>query len=242
MQRPRTGRSTALVPAGRYQIDRKSLALSAGAAATRFCMGLVVRVLIFLSLAFGAAFAGLHAKLAHSPMSLSFLVPPIEKAINRTLTGLHFDIGNAVLRRAENGYGIEFRLADVRLLDDDDNTVAESPFASGKPSLRALLTGQFAASHVDLIGPRFYLQYSDKKGLTLYLTTPRASNGDPVNSAAEEIRSQPATGNQQPARARSAASPQTKEGLIRQARGRAVNLTHALTDLFAKTRQGQSAY
>ena len=63
-------------------------------------------------------FAALYAKLAHSPISMSFLVPPIENAVNRTLSGLHFDIGDAVLRRSDKGYGVEFRLTAVRLVED----------------------------------------------------------------------------------------------------------------------------
>lgn len=157
---PPEERSKALVPAGKFSFNRVALPFKT-AKAVRFCGKYLFRAILLAVFISGVAFAGLHARLTHSPISMSFLVLPIEKAVNRTLSGLHFDIGNAVLRRAENGLGIEFRLADVRLLDDDNSPVIESPFASGDVSLRALLTGRFAASHIDLIGPRFYLQYSE---------------------------------------------------------------------------------
>ncbi len=210
---------------------------------------MVIRVAVLALIVLGGAFGALQARLAHSPISMSFLVPPIEKAVNRTLSGLHFDIGDAVLRRSESGFGVEFRLTDVKLVDDSSSPVAESPFASANVSVGALLLGRLAASHINLIGPRLYLQYSDERGLALSFADPREAKGDlrpagDATAARHEVSPPSVTPDidAELGPAEVTADARTRQGMIRSARGRAVSLTHALKDLFAKTRQGQSAY
>ena len=233
--------SRAVVPAEQTQFHKTSIAVGA-TRATRFCAKFVFRLALILTIVFGAAFLGLHVKLSHSPISMSFLVSPIERALNRTLSGMHFDIGDAVLRRAQSGYGVEFRLANVRLLDRENSPVAESPFASGNVSMSALLSGRLAASHIDLIGPRFYLQYSEERGLALAFADPNSTKESRSASAANEARSWDTTTDQQQISENQTVSPETKDGLIRETRGRAVYLTNALKELFEKTRQGESAF
>jgi hypothetical protein len=203
------------------------------------------RTAAILTLFLIVAFAALHAKLAHAPVSMSFLVPPIEKAVNLTLSGHRFDIGNAVLRRSGSWLGIEFRLTDVRLLDDTNSPVIESPFASADVNLRALLLGRFAASHIDLIGPRLYLQYSEERGLALAFADPRESKDDLEHGAKADPQAFARGADRQVQNSPSAAPdlrPQIQDGVIDRTRGRAVSMTHALNDLFSKTRRGQSAY
>jgi hypothetical protein len=237
--------SKALVPFGTPSPLSQALKLRA-ARASHFCASVLVRVAVILLLFVGIGFAALHARLAYSPLTMTYLVPPIERAVNLNLAGHRFDIGNAVLRRSGSWLGIEFRLANVRLLDESGSPVIESPFASADVSLTALLTGRFAASHIDLIGPRLYLQYSDERGLALSFADPRESKDDLQLPAVQQPREQGQAADRQLQRTDpvETASPAEvkKEGVIRRTRGRAVGLTHALTDLFAKSRRGQSAY
>jgi len=238
----RPAQSRALVPVDR-RLPVKSVRMHVKA--TRVLWKVTLRSLIVIAIVGAAAFAGLHLRLAHSPISMSFVVPPIERAVNKNLPGLHFDIGGAVLRRSESGLGIEFRLADVKLLDDNNNPVAESPYASANVSPRALFSGRFATDQINLIGPRLYLHYSDQRGFALSFTDPRDSKGDLENPRRAPAQSsgrgaQPATDTN--ARISRQPAQTAQAGVVRQARGQAVSLTKAMTDLFSKIRQGQTAY
>ena len=186
------------------------------------------------------AFLALYATLTGGPISMSFLVPPIERAVNGSLSGFHFDIGDAVLRKSDSGLGIEFRLANVRIVDDAGGPIVEAPLASADISLPALLSGRLAPAEVDLIGPRLFLQYSEEKGLSVTSGDPREAKGDLSNGGSAprprsgwEVSPQapPARG---PAQGSArVAAPQTATSL---------NLTKALTSLFAAMRRGEIAY
>ena len=121
----------------------------------------------------------------------------------------------------------------------------ELPLASANVSLRALLTGHMAAGRIDLIGPRLFLQYTEERGLALSFVDPRDSKGD-LGGARRDAA--PAAGSPGPDAqatepdAGAPNAPAAPQGVIRQARGRAVNLTHAFNDIFAATRRGESAY
>lgn len=239
--RPAAGQSTALVPFVQKALTPEALRL--GAIVTRKCASVVGRVAIAVALIGAVGFALLYARLVYSPMSMSFLVPPIEKAVNRALTGLHFDIGDAVLRRSDSGLGIEFRLTTVRLVDESDSPIVESPFASANISLRALLTGRLAAGEIDLIGPRLFLQYSEERGLALSFADPRESKTDLDASKRDAAQgwAVSTTEPEQPVAGAQSGQP-LSEGMIRDARGRAVSFTRAFKDIFAATRRGESAY
>ncbi len=186
-------------------------------------------------------FALLHARLAHSPISLSFVTPTVENAVNASLKGMRFEIGDAVIQRSQTHLlGVEFRLAGIRLLDGEGDPIAESPFASGSFSISALLSGRLAASHIELIGPKLYVHFSEESGLALSFSDPRDSKGDLA------IAQEAAPGAAADRPAANAASPVfvdgEEEGIVRQARGRAVNMTRALAQLFERSRSGESAY
>lgn len=242
--RPPAAQSTALVPFKGGFVT--SAALKQGAIRVTYGSArILARVLIFVALAGVLGFAALYAKLAHSPISMSFLVPPIENAVNRTLSGLHFDIGDAVLRRSDKGYGVEFRLTAVRLVEDGGGPIVESPFASANVSLRALLTGHMAAGRIDLIGPRLFLQYTEERGLALSFVDPRDSKGDLGGNRRDAAPGPSGPGADAQATEPEVSAPDAPiapQGMIRQARGRAVNLTRAFNDIFAATRRGESAY
>jgi hypothetical protein len=112
------------------------------------------------------ALALVYGRLSQGPVSMAFLVEPVEKSVNGQLRGPSIDIGDAVMRLSDAG-GIEFRLKSVRLYDQGGVVVAEAPFASVGLSAQALLSGQFAAGSVDLIGPRVLLHVDENDGVAL---------------------------------------------------------------------------
>ncbi len=112
------------------------------------------------------AIGALYARLLASPISLAFLAPAIEKRLNSQLQGYSFRVGDAILRLA-NDWGLEFRLANVSLVDENNQEIAKAPLAAVDVSERSLLTLSLAASQIDLIGPKVLIFDLPGKGLTL---------------------------------------------------------------------------
>src|SRR5262245_12375204 len=82
--------------------------------------------------------AGLgYVRLRHGPISLDFLVEPIERGINAELAGNKVRIDDAIVSLSETG-GIEFRLTNIRLQERDGDTVASAPFAAVELDTSAL--------------------------------------------------------------------------------------------------------
>ncbi len=134
--------------------------------ACKRCGRLSLEVVTGLIVVGAVTLALVYGRLSQGPVSMAFLVEPVEKSVNDQLRGLRLDIGDAVVRLSEAG-GIEFRLKTVRLYDPSGVVVAEAPFASVGLSARALLTGRFAAGSVDLIGPRVLLHVDENDGIAL---------------------------------------------------------------------------
>lgn len=184
------------------------------------------------------AFAGLYAALSSGPISMSFLVRPIERAVNASMSGFRFDIGDAVLRKSDNGYGIEFRLADVSVVGEDGDRIVDAPLASADVSLTALTRGRLAPQQVDLIGPRLFLHYSEEKGLTLSSGDPRGAKGHSGGSAQAAPRSGDAPRASPPAPADPASRPTADLPIGEQQTTAPLNLTKALQDMFSAMRRG----
>ncbi len=130
------------------------------------CGRLSLEIVTGLIVVGAVALALVYGRLSQGPVSMAFLVEPVEKSVNGQLRGPSIDIGDAVMRLSDNG-GIEFRLKTVRLYDQTGVVVAEAPFASVGLSARALLTGRLAAGSVDLIGPRVLLYVDEDDGIAL---------------------------------------------------------------------------
>ncbi len=160
------------VQVGLGKLSRRSLLLTLEIFAGLFVVGSVM-----LALAYG--------RLNKGPLSLSGLVPILEDAINGELAdaGLRIRIDDAILKRAKDGPGVNFRLQNIRLIDKQDAVVAQAPQAAIGLSGRALLSGRIAPGSVDFIGPRLLLFQSEKGGLSLSF-----SRGDAVKPPGETLR------------------------------------------------------
>lgn len=152
------------VQLGRLSASRRSIRLGGRAAAVAAILCLTTVVL-------------LYARLLAGPVSFSFLVPTLQNQLNSQLQGYSFHASDAFLRLS-SGWRLEFRLADVRLLDESNQEIAKAPFASIGISERSLLKFSLAASRISLLGPKLLVFNSPGKGLTL--TAP------PVSSEASE--------------------------------------------------------
>lgn len=144
------------------------------------CTGFIVVGIVALVLVYG--------RLSQGPISMSFLVVPVEKSVNSQLRGPSIDIGDAVVRLSEGG-GIEFRLKSVRLYDQGGVVVAEAPFASVGLSAGALLAGKLAAGSVDLIGPRVLLHVREDDSISLTVDAQSGKAPAPARIAVPDVES-----------------------------------------------------
>ena len=151
------------VQLGRLSASRRSIRLGGRVAAVAAILCLTTVVL-------------LYARLLAGPVSFSFLVPTLQNQLNSQLQGYSFHASDAFLRLS-SGWRLEFRLADVRLLDESNQEIAKAPFASIGISERSLLKFSLAASRISLLGPKLLVFNSPGKGLTL--TAPPVSSEAP---------------------------------------------------------------
>ncbi len=150
--------------------------------ASRRSMRFGRRVATYAGVFLLAAIGLLYARLFVSPVSLTFLVPALQKQINSQLQGYSFHARDAILQLA-NGWRVEFRLAGVRLVDDSNQELAKAPFAAIGISGMSLFKFSPAASRISLLGPKLLVFNTPGKGLTL--TAPPAAAGASGPAGAE---------------------------------------------------------
>ena len=194
------------------KMSRQSLLITLEIFAGLFVVGSVI-----LALAYG--------RLNHGPISLSGLVPIMEDAINRELADVEVKIDDAIIQRTKSGTGVNFRLRNIRLIDQQGAVVARAPLAAIGLSGRALLTGRIAPGSVDFIGPRLLLFHSDESGLSL--TFSRDSAGDDLRGKAGETS----------AKENSARAP----GMPIIGTPKDINLTRTITAAFDQARKRKTA-
>ncbi len=107
-----------------------------------------------------------YVRLRHGPISLNFLVEPIEQGINAELGGNSVRIDDAVVSLSETG-GLEFRLRNIRVHETDGDVVASAPFAAVELSTAALWSMRIVPARIELIEPRLFLYYSEEGGLAM---------------------------------------------------------------------------
>ena len=183
--------------------------------------GVFVLGLIAVVLAYG--------HLSRGPISLPGLVPPIERAINDQFSDLTVKIEDAVLQRGDHGPGVVLRLRNVRLIDPDNEVVAQAPLAAVGLSGSALLSGKFAAGSVDFIGSRLLMNYNEENGLSLAFSKPddhgAALTTVDANSPPDAVDAERAAPLAQPVKS-------TKR----------FNLTNAVNEAFRRVRRSDTSY
>ena len=223
------GRSRELVKRVPPPVQVQLSKLSSGSAhvCREIFAGIVVVGLIAIVLGYG--------RLASGPISLPSLVPPIEAAINDQLTDLRVKIDDAVLQRGADGPGVLFRLRNIRLIDKNGDIVAQAPLAAIGMSGSALLSGRFAPGSVDFIGPRLLMSYNNGQGLSLAFSKPGGDGDELMRGTLEADGSSSGTPRQ--------AGPQGAAGVRPEpAAARKFNLTNTLTEVFERTRLGDTSY
>lgn len=128
--------------------------------------------------------AGLgYVRLRHGPISLDFLVEPIERGINADLAGNTVRIDDAIVRLSDTG-GLEFRLSNIRVQEPDGDVVASAPFAAVELNTSALWSMRIVPARIELIEPRLFIFYSEGGGLSLSFSRPAATAASTEPTAA----------------------------------------------------------
>jgi hypothetical protein len=132
---------------------------------------LLLKALAILLPVSGLALGLAYVRLLQGPLSVGFLVAPVERGINGDLPGLHTQIEDAIVRLSDQG-GIEFRLTNVRVSESDGDLVASAPFAGVQLSSSALLSGRIAPARLELIEPQLLVSRDEQGRLSLSFGPP----------------------------------------------------------------------
>ena len=145
---------TPLPPAGSEapRLIKKSFAVC-----SRVALRTVAIVLPICALAIGL----LYLRLYQSPISLTFMVEPIQRVLNDEMPGIQFRLENAVLQLTSSG-AVELQLTSVRVTENTGSVVAVASRASVQLSYRALRSLRIAPSRIDLLQPRVELSAPDR--------------------------------------------------------------------------------
>ena len=182
-----------------------------------------------------------YVRLRHGPVSLKFLVAPIERGINAELEGSSVKIDDAVVSLSETG-GVEFRLRNLRMTEPDSDVVASAPLAAFELSASALWSARIVPASVELIEPKLYIFYSDEGGLAL--SFPKPFESDAEGGAPEVPKPMPATPPPAGPRGPVASSPSPKSvgapaAVPEPAPGplKRIDLARVITDMSARARK-----
>jgi hypothetical protein len=210
------------------QIELRKLS-SRGANVTReIFAGVLVVGLVAIVLGYG--------RLARGPVSLTGLVPSIEEAINRELSGVSVKIDDAILTRASDGPGVLFRLRNIRLVDANGAILAQAPLAAIGMSGSALLVGRLAPGSVDFIGPRLLLTHEPGRGLSLSFSRAAPNGAEPALPDASPQAAAPSGETRIPE------SVIVKRQAERPGGGQVLDVTRTVAEVFERARKGDSSY
>lgn len=122
---------------------------------------LIVRSSRVLVLFFAAALVGLAMfsgilvfQLSRGPISLNFLTPLVEEALNSSAGATHVRLHDTVLSWEGEERALDIRATGLQFLDSAERVRATIPEMSVKFSVRALLRGLIAPTRLELFGPR----------------------------------------------------------------------------------------
>ena len=122
---------------------------------------MIVRSSRVLLLFFAAALVGLALifgvlilQLNRGPISLSFLTPLVERALNSVGTGTVMNLHDTVLTWDAEERELDIRATGLRFFDADNKLRATIPEMNVTFSARALLRGLIAPTNLEVFGPR----------------------------------------------------------------------------------------
>ncbi len=100
-------------------------------------------------------------QLHKGPVSLAFLTPYVEQALNANHRSFQLAIEDTTLTWAGWDRAVELRVKNVRAIGEDEQTVARIPELSLSLSGAALIRGQLAPKYIEFLGPELRVSRGD---------------------------------------------------------------------------------
>ena len=122
-------------------------------------------------------------RLSSGPLSLGFLSPYIQEALEGEDLPYSFEFEDTVLVWAGWGEALEFHLTDLRIADAGGDTLAAVPAASLGLSGTSLLRGSIAPTSIELIEPRLGLVRRPDGSVRLATSGEGVSTNDAASDA-----------------------------------------------------------
>lgn len=175
-----------------------------------------------------------YVRLSHGPVSLMAFARQIERGIDASLVGLVAKVDDATVTLSRDG-GLEIRLVNLRLTEEDGDLVASAPLAAVELSHSDLLFLRAVPERVFLIEPKLAVSYAEDTGFMLSFSGPdeahAASNA--AGAAKTEGARLPAPGSAAPG---AAATPSDFSQRIKK-----VDLVRVLAESSARARRGEAS-
>jgi len=112
-----------------------------------------IRILAGLSAGLVIILLLLAWQLSKGPISLGFLSPYIEEAVNRDQPNFQFKMRDTILTWAGWERSFDIRVLDVKILNNKQEIVSSIPELSFALNRTALLRGEVAPNSIDIFGP-----------------------------------------------------------------------------------------
>jgi len=152
---------------------------------------IVLEVIVASLIGLALIAAAVAWRLTQGPVSLAFLTPEIEEALNSQGAPVHIRIDNTVLTWAGWSRPLDVRVVGVRAIAADGKPVASVPEMSVRFSGRALLDGVVAPTSLEMIGARLRLIRTRNGEIELALGETDRPSGDLIGGLAAAIAAPP---------------------------------------------------
>ena len=134
-------------------------------------------------------------QLSSGPISLAFLTPYIENAVNAGQPNFKLTMKDTILTWAGWDRTLDIRILDVRVMRQDGSLVGNIPEMSFSVSGRALISGQLAPKSVELFGPRLRVRREFGGGIDVGFMDSEAPASDFIERLLNQLLSAPVPGN-----------------------------------------------
>ncbi|MCH7937603.1 MAG: hypothetical protein IH994_11020, partial [Proteobacteria bacterium] len=134
-------------------------------------------------------------QLSSGPISLAFLTPYIENAVNAGQPNFKLTLKDTILTWAGWERTLDIRVLDVRVMRKDGSLVGHIPEVSFSVSGQALLGGQLAPKSVELFGPRLRVRREYGGGIDVGFMDAEAPASDFTERLLSQLLSAPVPGN-----------------------------------------------
>ena len=134
-------------------------------------------------------------QLSSGPISLAFLTPYIENAVNAGQPNFKLTLKDTILTWAGWDRTLDIRVLDVRVMRQDGSLIGRIPEVSFLISGRALIGGQLAPKSVELFGPRLRVRREFGGGIDVVFMDAAAPASDFTERLLNQLLSAPVPGN-----------------------------------------------